>query len=92
MPLGLFLILNGNGRRTVVSVMPQGLYRAAVAAGTESAWASYDVDAATMHLERHERGIHALCPGAAGAGVTKVRFRFPASAGARHERTKINLD
>ena len=24
------------------------------------AWASYDVDAATMHMERHERGIHAF--------------------------------
>jgi hypothetical protein len=27
-----------------------------------------------MHMERHERGIHALCFDAAEAGVTKVRF------------------
>jgi len=60
----------------MVSVVLQGLYRAAVAAGTGPAWASYDVDAATMHLERHERGIHALHPGAAEAGVTEVRFQF----------------
>ena len=44
--------------RAAVSVVPQGLYRAAVTAGTGPAWASYDVDAATMHIERHERGIH----------------------------------
>jgi hypothetical protein len=24
---------------------------------TGPAWASYDVDAATMHMERHERGM-----------------------------------
>ena len=66
----------------VVSVMPQGLYRTAVAAGTGPAWASYDVDAAFMHVERHERGIHALCAGAVEAGVTEVRFPAPAAAGA----------
>ena len=43
-----------------VSVVRQGLWRAAVAAGAGPASASYDVDAATMHMERHERGIHAL--------------------------------
>jgi len=32
-------------------VVSQGLYRAAVAAGTGPAWASYDVDAATMPME-----------------------------------------
>ena len=47
-----------NDTRVAVSVVPQGLYRAAVTAGTGPAWASYDVDAATMHIERHERGIH----------------------------------
>jgi len=26
-------------------------------------------------MERHERGIHALCLGADGAGVTEVRFQ-----------------
>ena len=44
----------------VVPVVRTGLHYAAVAAGTGPAWASYDVDAATMHMERHERGIHAL--------------------------------
>jgi hypothetical protein len=66
----------------VVSVVPRGLYRAAVAAGTGPARASYDVDAAFMHVERHERGIHALCAGAAEAGVTEARFPAPAAAGA----------
>jgi len=41
-------------------VVPPGLQHAAVTAGTGPASASYDVDAATMHMERHERGIHAL--------------------------------
>ena len=77
----LVLVVNGHGRRTVVSVMPQGLYRTAVAAGTGPGWASYDVDAAFMHVGRHERGIHALCPGAAEAGVTDVRFPAPVAPG-----------
>jgi hypothetical protein len=50
----------GLARCPAVPVVPRGLYRAAVAAGTGPGWASYDVDAATMHLERHERGIHAV--------------------------------
>src|SRR5207249_3575818 len=58
-----------------VCVVRQGLYRGSVAAGTGPAWASDDVDAAFMHLERHERGIHALWPGADVAGVTDVCFR-----------------
>ena len=40
--------------------VPPDLRRAAVTAGTGPASASYDVDAATMHMERHERGIDAL--------------------------------
>jgi hypothetical protein len=56
----LLLIVTGLAPCVVVSVVRQGLYRAVVAAGTGSACASYDVDAATMHMERHERGIHAL--------------------------------
>jgi hypothetical protein len=70
----LVLVVNGHGQRTVVSVMPRGLYRAAVAAGTGPARASYDVDAAFMHLERHERGIHALCAGAAGADHDQLKL------------------
>ncbi len=31
----LVLVLNGHGQRTVVSVMPQGLYRTAVGPGHE---------------------------------------------------------
>ena len=59
--------------RAAVPMWPQSLYRAAVAAGTGPASASYDVDAATMHMERHERGIHALRSGTTGEGVTQVR-------------------
>ena len=33
----------------------------------------YDVDAAFMSLTQHERGIHALCFGTNGAGVTEAR-------------------
>jgi len=33
----------------------------------------YDVDAAFMSLIQHERGIHALCFGTNGAGVTEAR-------------------
>ena len=39
--------------RTAVLVVLQGLQRTVVTADTESAWASYDVDAATMHRERN---------------------------------------
>jgi hypothetical protein len=56
----LFLNVNGLAVRAVVSVVPQGLYRTAVTADTGPACASYDVDAAFMHMEQHERGIHAL--------------------------------
>jgi hypothetical protein len=56
----LLLNLNGLAPCMAVSVVPQGLWRTAVTAGTGLASASYDVDAATMHMERHERGIHAL--------------------------------
>jgi hypothetical protein len=34
---------------------------------------AYDVDAALMSLELHERGIHALCPGTGGVEVTQDR-------------------
>jgi hypothetical protein len=51
--------------------MLQGLFHAAVAAGAGPTWASYDVDAAFMHVERHERGIHALW---LGVRVTDARF------------------
>jgi hypothetical protein len=46
-----------------------------------------------MHLERHDRGVHALQPGAGAAGVTDVRFRCaprPATRrdlGAYHQKT-----
>ena len=93
MPFSLFLVLNGHGQRTVVSVMPQGLCRTGVAAGTGPASASYDVDAASMHVERHERGIHAVCAGAAEAGVTEVRFPAPGGgrAGARADQDQLKL-
>jgi hypothetical protein len=47
--------------------------------------------AAVMSLGLHGCGIHAVCFGAAEAGVTDVRFWFLLPPGARHERTKINL-
>jgi len=52
------------------------------------------VDAAFMHVERHERGIHALCAGAAEAGVTEVRFpalAAGAGAGARADHDQLKL-
>src|SRR5712671_611949 len=67
--------LSGLAPCAAVSVVPQGLHRAAVAAGTGPASTSYDVDAATMQMERHERGIHALRPGAHEADVADARFR-----------------
>jgi len=70
------LTVNGLARCAAVPVVPQVLHFAAVTADTGPPSASYDVDAATMHIQRHERGIHALCLGAAEAGVTEVRFWF----------------
>jgi len=46
--------------RAAVSVVSQGLRWAGVTADTRPAAPAYDVDAALMHMERHERGIHAL--------------------------------
>jgi hypothetical protein len=46
------LTVNGLARCAAVPVVRRVLYYAAVAAGTGPAWASYDVDAATMHMER----------------------------------------
>jgi hypothetical protein len=43
-----------------VSMVPQRLRRTAVTAGTRPACPSYDVDAAFMSFNVHERGIHAL--------------------------------
>jgi hypothetical protein len=39
----------------------------------------YDVDAALMQLLQHERGIHAVWPGAGGAEVTGARFHVRAA-------------
>jgi hypothetical protein len=49
----LLLTVTGLARCAAVSVVPQGLYRTAVAAGTGPAPAAYDVDAATMHMGKH---------------------------------------
>jgi hypothetical protein len=54
------LILNRLAPCAAVLVVPPGLHRAAVTADTGSASAAYDVDAAFMHISRHDRGIHAL--------------------------------
>ena len=50
-------------------------FRQAVVTGdTTSAAGSYDVDAAFMSLQVHDRGIHAVRPGAGEADVMEVRF------------------
>jgi hypothetical protein len=49
--------VTGLARCAAVYVVLQGLHRAAVAAGAGHAWALCDVDAAFMHMERHERGM-----------------------------------
>src|SRR2546430_5634720 len=81
----------GLARRAVVSVVRQGLYRGAVAAGTGPASASYDVDAATMHMERHERGIHALRSGADEADVADAPFRRVPRSAMRRGTAPLNL-
>ena len=48
---------------------------------TGPAWASYDVDAATMHMERHERGIHA-CGAHSADGVIVASALVKAILGA----------
>ena len=50
-PGQLILIVNGHAQHAVVSVIPQGLCRTVVTPGTGSASASYDVDAAFMHMD-----------------------------------------
>jgi hypothetical protein len=57
-----------------------GSHHTAVTPDTESASSSYDVDAALMHIELHERGIHALRPRADEASVADVRFQPYAAA------------
>jgi hypothetical protein len=47
----LLLIVNGLAPCAAVSMVPQGLRCAAVTAVTGPASASYDVDAATMHIQ-----------------------------------------
>ena len=69
------MTVNGLARCAAVPVVPQVLHFAAVTADTGPPSASYDVDAATMHIQRHERGIHALCLVTGAAGVTDARFR-----------------
>jgi hypothetical protein len=69
----------------------QGLQRSAVTADTEAASASADVDAATMHLEQHERGIHALRLGAGGAGGVDVCSGCVPWPTVRREPAVINL-
>ena len=51
----------------------------------------HDMNAAFMSSQPHERGIHAVSPGAGEARVTEVRFRCVSRPVARRERTKINL-
>jgi len=85
------LIMNGRRDRDAVSVVPQGLQRAAVAPGTEPAVRSYDMDAAFMSFQLHGSGNHAVrvwCwRGEWGRGL----FPVAPQPMARRGHTKINL-
>ena len=85
------LILNGRRGRGVVSVVPQGLRRAAVASGTGPAGRSYDMDAVFMSFQQHGSGNHAV-PARCRRGE-RGRSPFPAAPWllASHTQTKINL-
>ena len=91
MPFSLFWILNGRRGRGVVSVVPQGLRRAAVACGTGPAARTYDMDAAFMSFQLHGRGSHAV-PVRCRRGE-RGRSPFPVAPWllARRAQTKINL-
>jgi hypothetical protein len=43
-----------------------------------------------IELQQYERGIHAIRPGAGGAGVTEVRFRRPQGPAAAREPARIS--
>jgi hypothetical protein len=58
----------GRAHRAVVPVLPESLLRPPVTADTGPACSSYDVNAAFRSFQLHERGIHAVWPGAGGAG------------------------
>jgi hypothetical protein len=73
-------------------VVPQSLLCPPVTAGTSPVPYSYDLDAAFMSFQPHERGIHAVWSGADEASVTKVRFRCEPRPVARRERITINLN
>ena len=77
--------------RGVVSVVPQGLRRAAVACGTGPAGRSCDMDAAFMSFQLHGRGNHAV-PVRCRRGK-RGRSPFPVAPWllARRAQTKINL-
>ena len=49
------------------------------------------MNAAFMSFEQHESGIHAVWPGAGGAGGTEVCFRCVPRPVARREWTTINF-
>jgi hypothetical protein len=50
------------------------------------------MDASTMHIERHERGIHAVWFGAGGAEVSEVRFRSAKTPAATPRRPAATED
>jgi len=86
----LVLIMNGRRDRDAVSVVPQGLQRAAVAPGSGPAVRSYDMDAAFMSFQLHGSGNHAV-PVRCRRGE-RCRSPFPAAPWllARRAQTKIN--
>jgi hypothetical protein len=74
-----------------VPVVPQSPLLPAVTVGTGPAACLYSVDAAFMSCQLHERGIHAVRPGAGEVSVAEVSFRSAPQPTARRERTTINL-
>jgi catechol 2,3-dioxygenase-like lactoylglutathione lyase family enzyme len=57
---GLILIVSGRAHDPAVPVVPQSLLRTPVTADTLPAYSSYDMNAAFMPFQQHERGIHAV--------------------------------
>jgi hypothetical protein len=54
------LIVSGRAHGPAVPVVPQRLLRTPVTADTLPAHALYDMNAAFMPFQQHERGIHAV--------------------------------
>ena len=67
--------MGGAGAVYALLLVPVRSRPTPVTPATRPSAPAYDVDAAFMHMERHERGIHALQPDTDGVSVTEVGFR-----------------